>query len=82
MLRYLIKPHSMTYVSSHQEVFFKKEFLKVSGKTAVPKSLFQAVLIILNSFNEFCEIGATSKIKKSKCTQIFPKKVYMCFVYI
>ena len=30
MLRYLLQPHAMTYISSHPEVFYKKEFLKVS----------------------------------------------------
>ena len=30
MLRDLSQPYAMTYISSHQKVFYKKVFLKVS----------------------------------------------------
>ena len=79
----------MTHISSHPEVFYKKVFLKFMQN--LQESNCAGVYFSCN-FNkkealtqvvscEFSEIGLTSKYK-SKSLQMFPKKVYICFVYI
>ena len=48
MLRHLLKPHAMTHINSHPDVFYEIVFSKVSQfhrKTAVPKSLFHVTLV-------------------------------------
>ena len=48
MLRHLLQPQAMTYISSHPEGFYKKVFLKVSQNSQEKKlcrTLFHATLI-------------------------------------
>ena len=89
MLRHLLQLHNMTCINSYPEVFYKKAFLKVS-QNSQKKSCAEVFFSRYANKNEdlaqvvsceFCEIGLTSKYKKKKCVQMFPKKVYICFVY-
>ena len=87
MLRHLLQPHAMTYIS-HPEVFYKKVFLKISQNSQENRCAEVSFSCNFNKkealaqvvFCEFCEIGLTSKYKRQM--QMFPKKVQICFVYI
>ena len=69
----------MTYISSHQEVFYKKLFLSVSQnsqKTSCAEVSFSGNFNKNETleqvvYHEFCEIGFTSKYKRQMCANVF-----------
>ena len=72
MLRHLLQPYAMTYISSHPEVFYKKVFLKASQNSQESSCGEVSFSCIFNK-NEavaqvvsckFREIGLTSKYKR------------------
>ena len=72
------QPHTMTYISSHQEVFYKKVFLKFlqnSQENSCTGVYFscnfnkkEALAQVVSC--EFTEIGLTSKYKKHKFANV------------
>ena len=78
MLRHLLQPDAMTYMSSHPEVFYKKVFLKASQnsqKNSCAEVSFscnfnknEALLHVVSC--ELCEICLTSKYKRQMCANV------------
>ena len=89
MLRHLLQPHAMTYISSQPELFYKKVILKVS-KNSQENSCAQVSFSRIFNKNEVLAQGVFVNFAnlvwrqntKGECLQMFPKKVYICFVYI
>ena len=88
MLRHLLQPHVMTYISSHPEVFYKKSVLKVSlnsqenscGKVSFSYNFNKNEALEMAVPHEFCENILTLKYKRQMCANVSWEKTYMFWV--
>ena len=89
IIRHLIQPHVMTYINSHPEMFYKKMSLKVSQNSqeiSCAEVSFSCNLIKTRLWTWWFSMNFAKLLwrqsRKGKCVQMFPKKVYIFWVYL